>query len=350
MTLHAIHRRRAGVHRAARRLLVATCGAWLGVCLTSATAWAQQPPAAGDLPADAIVARVDGEPIKQREVERLLRQSLAGRTVSPPEQVIFAAQTLEQLVNRKLVDAELRRQEVVATDDDVTGARRELELRLTAAQVKLADFLARQGLTEAEFEAQLRWELAWKKFVAAQLTDQRLENYFNEHRRQFDGTRLRASHVLLRVSPAGEPTALQATVQLAARLRAQIVAGDLSFADAVARYSAGPSRHEGGDLGFIPRHDLMVEAFSAALFALQPGEISQPVVTPFGVHLIQCTEVEPGQLPWTEARQRLEPAAAQHLFNELANQARATARVEYTGVAPYLDPASRRVVAPAGNR
>ncbi|MCM2282368.1 MAG: peptidyl-prolyl cis-trans isomerase [Bdellovibrionaceae bacterium] len=58
------------------------------------------------------------------------------------------------------------------------------------------------------------------------------------------------------------------------------------FADLAQKFSSCPSKARGGDLGTFGR-GRMVEAFETAAFALQPGEVSEPVRTRFGYHLIQ---------------------------------------------------------------
>lgn len=75
----------------------------------------------------------------------------------------------------------------------------------------------------------------------------------------------------------------------AAELRAQIVGG-ADFAEIAGRESADPgSRAQGGDLGTFGRGQ-MVPEFDAAAFALPVGEVSQPIRTAFGYHLIQVQE------------------------------------------------------------
>ncbi|NIP86218.1 MAG: hypothetical protein GTO03_11885, partial [Planctomycetales bacterium] len=97
-------------------------------------------------------------------------------------------------------------------------------------------------------------------------------------------------------------------VERAQQIRREILDGKITFADAVARYSTGPSRREGGQLGFIGRQGPMDEPFSAAAFALGKKEISPPLVTRFGVHLIQCLEIKPGTKTWTEVVDALRKA------------------------------------------
>lgn len=88
---------------------------------------------------------------------------------------------------------------------------------------------------------------------------------------------VRASHVLVK------------TEDEAKKLREDINAGKISFEDAARQISLCPSGHEGGDLGFFKR-GVMVKPFEDAAFALKEiGEVSEPVETQFGWHLIQLT-------------------------------------------------------------
>ena len=88
---------------------------------------------------------------------------------------------------------------------------------------------------------------------------------------------VRASHVLVK------------TEDEAKKLREDINAGKISFEDAARQISLCPSGHEGGDLGFFKR-GVMVKPFEDAAFAMKEiGEVSDPVETQFGWHLIQLT-------------------------------------------------------------
>jgi parvulin-like peptidyl-prolyl isomerase len=74
----------------------------------------------------------------------------------------------------------------------------------------------------------------------------------------------------------------------AARLRAKLLAGEVSFEEAAQVLSDCPSGDAGGALGEFPR-GAMVESFEEAAFALEVGELSEIVETPFGFHLIKRT-------------------------------------------------------------
>jgi parvulin-like peptidyl-prolyl isomerase len=64
------------------------------------------------------------------------------------------------------------------------------------------------------------------------------------------------------------------------------------FAALAREHNVDSTRENGGDLGWV-RRGAMVPAFEQALFALRPGEVSQPIRTPYGFHLVQAIEIEP---------------------------------------------------------
>ena len=71
------------------------------------------------------------------------------------------------------------------------------------------------------------------------------------------------------------------------QVRQRLVAGDAKFADMARQYSQDATAPQGGDLGWLNPGET-VPPFEAAMNALKPGEISQPIQTPFGWHLIHC--------------------------------------------------------------
>ena len=146
--------------------------------------------------------------------------------------------------------------------------------------------------------------------------------------------------------PGDDPRATEELVEQARAIREQIVSGVLSFAEAAREHSAGPSGKQGGRLGFIGRHGPMVESFSKAAFALEVGQVSEPVVTRFGVHLIRCDAVEPGDKPLAEVRQQVEAALARQLLEKLARFEARTTPVKFTGKWPYFKPGTRELVVP----
>ncbi|MGQ0713258.1 MAG: peptidylprolyl isomerase [Gemmatimonadaceae bacterium] len=125
--------------------------------------------------------------------------------------------------------------------------------------------------------------------TAVRVTDDEIRRYFGEHRDQFGDRPGRA--VLSLISLPNPVTAADSTAtrQRALALRAEIVGG-ASF-DTVARRASSDtlSAAQGGLLGTVGRGSFVPE-FEQAAFALRPGEISQPVLSPFGYHIIKVDE------------------------------------------------------------
>jgi peptidyl-prolyl cis-trans isomerase SurA len=111
-------------------------------------------------------------------------------------------------------------------------------------------------------------------------------------------TQTRARHILLR---AGQTlTQAQALAQLAA-LRLDIVSGKVDFADAARRLSQDGSAAQGGDLGWASP-GMFVPEFEQTMNRLRPGQVAEPLVSRFGVHLIEVTDRR--EAPMSDEAQR----------------------------------------------
>ena len=155
--------------------------------------------------------------------------------------------------------------------------------------LSFADLMAAQTVTADALRA------AW----AAQLRDLEAGG---------ESSRRRGAHILLEVGE--RRTEEEAKASLAA-MRSEIEAG-ADFAEKAKAISEDPgSASAGGDLGFAGR-DAFVTAFADALWALQVGELSEPVTSEFGVHLITLLEVEEIEPPaFEDSREQLEQALRQ---------------------------------------
>jgi len=111
-------------------------------------------------------------------------------------------------------------------------------------------------------------------------------------------TQTRARHVLFRPSP--QLSQAQALAQLSA-IRRDILSGRVDFADVARRISQDGSAPQGGDLGWA-NPGMFVPEFEQAMNQLRPGQLADPLVSRFGVHLIEVTDRR--EAPMSEAEQR----------------------------------------------
>ncbi|WP_246129224.1 peptidylprolyl isomerase [Verticiella sediminum] len=99
-------------------------------------------------------------------------------------------------------------------------------------------------------------------------------------------TQYKARHILMRVTPARSDE--QARAQLQA-LSERATLGKVPFADLARQYSDDSSAPQGGDLGWVSPGETVPE-FERAMQSLQPGQISEPIRSQFGWHLIQLED------------------------------------------------------------
>jgi len=322
--------------------------AWLGIA-TAVAGFARaqdEPSSEPNVVVATVVATVDGQPIYGRDVDRMLAKVIGTRQLNPAMRPLLRAQVLAEVVDRRLVLAYARRMQSGASRAEIDAALAAMESKLAAQERSLAEVLKQRSMTAVDLRRQLNWELTWKKYLGRYITEKRLATYFDAHRREFDGTQLEVSHILLRPPPDAGPEAMDALVEKAREIRRAITSGEISFAEASRKHSAGPSGQSGGRLGLISRRGAMVESFAQAAFALEVGDVSQPVTTRFGVHLIRCDRIVPGSKQPAEVRKPLEEALARELLDRLARVQRQYTPEEFTGKAPYFKPGTRELVVP----
>lgn len=304
----------------ARPLIVAAA-----VLAASSAAFAQGPGPA-EASSGSVAASVDGRSITWDQVQRQVDRVLRGREATPEAMDKLRETAREQLISRQLILSYLRRHKIAPSDDDIDVEVSRIRRRLAVEDKTLEDYLTASQMTAEQLRALLEWQLGWQWYLDRYMTDANLEKYFEDHRVEFDGSQLRVSHILFQADPA-DADALGEARREAEAVRAEIAGGKLTFADAARQHSDSPTADKGGDLGFIGRHEPMPESFSKVAFSLAPDEVSQPVTTAFGVHLIQRTDIEPGQRRWQETRAELEQAVTAYLFQWVADQQRPRAEI-----------------------
>jgi PPIC-type PPIASE domain len=102
------------------------------------------------------------------------------------------------------------------------------------------------------------------------------------------GSQVRARHILLKMAPDAPPNVRDSVTKLATSLRDQARSGS-DFAELAKKYSQDTSAPQGGDLGYFDKTQ-MVAPFADAAFKLQPGQISDVVETPYGLHVIKVED------------------------------------------------------------
>lgn len=275
------------------------------------------------------VATVDGQQIPASEVDNEFRLAFDEAKIAEVDKPRLLRAALDQVIDRRLVLAYLTKAGQAASKADVDLELAQFEKELKAQNLTLAEHSKKVGLSPDDIRRALTWKLSWKRYCEKHLTPQNLEKYFEQHRHDFDGTQLRIAQILFKLTANADETNAAAAIERAKKLREEIAGDKDKFAGAARQQSDAPSRADGGDIGWIERHRPMPAEFSRIAFGLKPGEVSQPFVSPFGVHLITVLEEKPGTKTWKEVESELRPAVITYLFRWIADKERSVAKIEY---------------------
>jgi peptidyl-prolyl cis-trans isomerase D len=122
------------------------------------------------------------------------------------------------------------------------------------------------------------------------VTDEDINEYYMENQEEFKTpATVNARHILIKVDADAAPEAVE-KARLKARDILKMAVEGGNFADLAKKYSQCPSKDKGGDLGSFTRES-MVKPFADKAFSMKAGEISDPVRTRFGWHLIKVEKV-----------------------------------------------------------
>lgn len=260
------------------------------------------PPAQGQEVIDRIVAAVDDQIILQSELLQYTYSLAVQMGVDPRKQPDkfneLRENALQSLIAQKVFFTK-------AKEDSVTVDQRQvdqyLEERLKymveqlGSEEKLEEYYGqpmrkiRRTFRENVEENLLVRTLQQKKFREVKISRREVEEFYQTHKDSLPGIKasVRLSHVLVNIAP-GDAAVEAAKAKIDTLL--QRVRGGEDFATLARLYSEDPgSATKGGELGFIQRGDFVKE-FEEAAFALQPGEISGVVRSPFGFHVIQLID------------------------------------------------------------
>ncbi|MCE2438223.1 MAG: peptidylprolyl isomerase [Candidatus Latescibacteria bacterium] len=283
----------AGNHPGGAWVALAACVAL--ICTTNAAAKPQL--------LDQIVAVVDDQIVLRSDVMSsmalvAMRQGLSREDLTPDRVSELFEVILGNMIQEKLLLARAEQDSIEVDEEIIERAVRSRvrELKAEHGEEAFAGQLAEGGVTERDLREQYRQEFR-KDFLRQRMytsLNQQVEVSFKDvqdYKARYKDELpplLSISHLLV---------AIEASDDRAAEVRAQANAiidrlkkGE-DFAALAQQYSSDAgSREDGGDLGYFPR-GRMVPAFEEAAFTLRPGEISAPVRTKFGYHIIKVEAV-----------------------------------------------------------
>lgn len=242
----------------------------------------------------SYVAKVNDTKITQEELDEALNAQ-------------YGVATLETLIQDKVVELEAEKQKVTSTDADVEAQITKLATQY-GGQEGLESALQSSNMTLDDLKKNMKTYVLASKMIEKTLdtSDETLKAYLAENEATFNtAEQVKASHILV----ADEATAT--------KIKKQLDEG-ADFATLAKKYSTDTaSKENGGDLGYFAAGDMVAE-FSDAAFAMKKGEISEPVKSDYGYHIIKVTgKKEAKETKYDEIKDEVKSA---YVESQISNQ------------------------------
>ncbi|MEK6558558.1 MAG: peptidylprolyl isomerase [Planctomycetota bacterium] len=242
-----------------------------------------------------VVATVNGENITQKEVDKIFKRF--GNQIGEDQIPAVTKQILDGLITQKILLQFIKDNKIEASqaevDAELNKIREDVKVNPALKDKTLEEVLESHGGSIDDMKKDIIISLSLEKYFGKGLDDQKVKAYFEQNKAAYDGTEVKASHVLIDTRQMKTDAELSQAKEKINKIKAEVDAGK-DFAEAAKQYSDCPSKERGGDLGFIKRKGQVVEPFAAKAFELKAGEVSAPIKTNFGYHIIKVTEIKKG--------------------------------------------------------
>lgn len=293
--------------------------------------------------AEGPIAHIEGEPVSAEafnsEMEKIAQSGQF------PVQMLGQVkdQIIQKVVDRELIERAIEDTDIEVTDEQLEERLDEIKTEFAEAneQVEgqmgtLDDVVAKMGISKEEFRETVRESLAIEQLLVERgmeyPSDEELTEFYDENQEAFERpAQIRARHILIRAEE-GDEAAGEKAKKRAQELREKATAEDADFEELAKEHSEGPSAKVGGDLGWF-EGGRMAPDFEDAAFSLEKGEVSEPVRTQFGWHIIQkVDEREAGVVPFDEVepqlKNKLRSERVQEALESLVDELREETEVE----------------------
>jgi peptidyl-prolyl cis-trans isomerase D len=279
-------------------------------------------------------------PLTVAEFESRIRRDLSAREL--PGQVSATSAVTDAALNRYLALREQQRDFAYAVLPPVAPA---------AAEPPQAEIETWFAANKGDFMTDEQVTLRYVELDSAQIPlpaepdEATLRQRYEEQKNRFVVAEQReASHILVKVAPDADADTTRAAQEKAAGLAAQARAAGADFA-ALARANSDDigSKAAGGDLGMLEK-GITQPAFEAALFSMTAGQVSDPVKTDEGFHVIQLRKIEPERSkPFEEVRAELAEQYSTGERDRIYNEQAAKLIDQIYKDPTSIDPAARAI-------
>lgn len=271
---------------------------------------------------DRVLVVVDDEIITLGEYEvalRSMQEQLSASGEQAPSAKILKEKVLEQLVFSKLLQLHAKNSGINVTETMVNQAMERLAKQNNLTVREIFRKLKKDGVSEKTFRNDLK-----KQLLVQGVIERDVKREINVLGSEIDGVlkniatkkpnrTYKLSHIMLPVNEEATAADIEQGRESASRLRKRIISGKISFDAAVNSYSSATDSESTGDLGW-KTNDQLPALFSEALQEMDEGDISEPLVSPGGIHLLKLVQLKGAK------RELVNQVRARHILFKATNK------------------------------
>lgn len=264
---------------------------YLLFAVSAAAAWAQN-----DI--DKIVAVVNDEVITQSDINNMLLpiykeyKDLYTEQEIDDKMVEESRKILKQLIEDRLLLSEAKKRDIAVDDQKVNQQLNKIKSAFSSEEDFLRS-LKEQNISIKELKDIYRRNIMVSKLVDMEVrnkihvTPVEIANYYNYHIDKFkEPSKIRLYHILIKDTP-GSDEAKEKAQQVVQKLKL-----GADFEQMARVYSEGPNGEDGGDMGYVEKGQMLPE-IDKVIFGMKESEISDPVKTDIGYHILMVKDITP---------------------------------------------------------
>jgi peptidyl-prolyl cis-trans isomerase SurA len=236
-----------------------------------------------------ILATVDGEPVTAYQLKRFTQDSIRGRQLGAS---LDSKSLLDTYITDRLIQKEVSDKGIVVREEDVDRYIGTVMERNKIDEEKLTAALEAQGMTLQAYRAQIREEIERDQLINREIrgkvnvTPEEVQRYYQEHLSEYSTPeKFELAHIFFRLEENAPSDKVAAVTAKADDVYRRIKKG-ADFAAMAKEYSEDSSGQSGGELGWFKTGE-MLESIEKAAARLKVGEVSEPVRTKVGLHIVK---------------------------------------------------------------
>ncbi|KAA0257374.1 hypothetical protein FHQ18_10020 [Deferribacter autotrophicus] len=273
---------------------------------------------------DKMVAKVNGSPIYESEVNTVFAEILLKNGIAPssvdfnnPQFKEIKEKILDQLIDREVLAQHSEKFAYKDIEEDINKKLSDLKSSFNNDK-EYQDALKRNNLTEQELRNKIRKNILVRKQIDAiksniKVTEVEKKEFYNKNINKFKTTdSVHVKHIIILT---GEKRSDADAKKLIDEVYNKLNKGE-SFEELAKKYSEDASAQKGGDLGFITKGKTVPE-FEKVAFATETGKISKPFKSQFGYHILKVVENKKGKtLTYEEVKEQIAKLLADNKLEE----------------------------------